>query len=686
MEQRETGLNDIRHLGDVELIAGLHRLARADQALTARLLVHLGEMDARGLYREHAFPSMFAYAVEELHMSEAEAYLRIHAARLGREFPLVLRMLAKGELHLTAIKLLGRHLTLDNHARVLERAKFKGKREIELLVAELAPKPDVPSVMRKLPEPSSARATVPTQFQLPSASATNDRSRVQLLQQPVSRSVVRYSGDRDRESFGQPSIAPVADGNRVPLARSSIAATTGDRKTGDVDRRPLPQPSFAATTGDRKTGDADREVLPQPPFAATGCDCNAYDGDREPLPQASFAATTREHNAHADREPFQLNSPRPRVSSTTPLRPGRYEVSFTAGQSMQVKLERLQNLLRYQVPGGDLGIILERAADLLLEKTMKERFAQNTRRVVRGRSSEPSGAIRSQPTASTTNAERTETAAPSGAAASRPTASSTDPKRTDTTSWNDAAGSQPPASTTNAERTERARPSSAADSRPIASTTDVERTETTTRRRAIASQPSASITDSTRTETTRRGAIASPPSTSITDSKRAGTTTRRAATSQPSASITDSKRTSEAKPGGAIDSQRAAATTESERAATTKLSAVTSRARPTQARSRYVPRAVVREVYERDGGRCTFVSPNGRQCTERGFLELHHHETPYARGGAATAANLRTVCRAHNMLFGERDFGRGFMQSKVADARLRKRKRNNGQVPERLQE
>ena len=31
-------------------------------------------------------------------------------------------------------------------------------------------------------------------------------------------------------------------------------------------------------------------------------------------------------------------------------------------------------------------------------------------------------------------------------------------------------------------------------------------------------------------------------------------------------------------------------------------------------RSRYIPRAVVRAVHQRDAGRCTFVSPDGRRC------------------------------------------------------------------------
>jgi hypothetical protein len=82
--------------------------------------------------------------------------------------------------------------------------------------------------------------------------------------------------------------------------------------------------------------------------------------------------------------------------------------------------------------------------------------------------------------------------------------------------------------------------------------------------------------------------------------------------------------------------------------------------------SRYIPRAVVRAVHQRDAGQCTFVSVDGKRCSERGFLELHHHYQPYARGGEATVENLRLVCRAHNALFAERDFGRAWMRSKRA--------------------
>ncbi|HKP58503.1 MAG TPA: hypothetical protein VJV78_17375 [Polyangiales bacterium] len=82
----------VARLNDVALMAGLHRLVQQDRALTARLLVHLGEVEVRGLFREQAFSSMFEYAVEALHMSPNEAYVRLRAAKVARDFSLVLQM------------------------------------------------------------------------------------------------------------------------------------------------------------------------------------------------------------------------------------------------------------------------------------------------------------------------------------------------------------------------------------------------------------------------------------------------------------------------------------------------------------------------------------------------------------------------------------------------------------------
>jgi hypothetical protein len=75
-------------------------------------------------------------------------------------------------------------------------------------------------------------------------------------------------------------------------------------------------------------------------------------------------------------------------------------------------------------------------------------------------------------------------------------------------------------------------------------------------------------------------------------------------------------------------------------------------------RSRHVPAHVRRAVWLRDGGRCAFVSPRGRRCTERAFLEFHHRE-PHAVGGETTVANVSLRCRAHNVYEAELIFGSG---------------------------
>ena len=94
----------------------------------------------------------------EILLSDAEAYLRIAAARASRQHPVLLAMLADGRLHLTAIAKLAPHLTPDNRDAVLERATHCSKRQVEELVAELAPRPDVPTLIRKLPETASPAA------------------------------------------------------------------------------------------------------------------------------------------------------------------------------------------------------------------------------------------------------------------------------------------------------------------------------------------------------------------------------------------------------------------------------------------------------------------------------------------------------------------------------------------------
>ena len=150
-------------ISDDDLVRRLSEILKRSRRIEAELVAHIGEVDRRRLYARQASPSMFVYCTERLHLSEAETYLRIAAARAARKHPALLPMLEDGRLHLSGIAKLAPVLTQANCEALLARAAHKTKRKIEELVAEVAPKPDVPPTMRKLParrEPSKPAAVV----------------------------------------------------------------------------------------------------------------------------------------------------------------------------------------------------------------------------------------------------------------------------------------------------------------------------------------------------------------------------------------------------------------------------------------------------------------------------------------------------------------------------------------------
>jgi len=64
-------------------------------------------------------------------------------------------------------------------------------------------------------------------------------------------------------------------------------------------------------------------------------------------------------------------------------------------------------------------------------------------------------------------------------------------------------------------------------------------------------------------------------------------------------------------------------------------------------KTRYIPENIKLQVWQRDEGQCSFMSPDGRRCQERGGLELDHI-FPWSLGGDSSLENLRLLCRPHN--------------------------------------
>ena len=268
----EPTLASLTSLADDELVRRLSELVSHSRRVESDLVAHIGEVDARRLYAREAASSMFAYCTERLHLSEAEAYLRITVARAAREHAVLLTMLRDGRMHLSGIAILLPVLTRENHDTLLARATHRSKRQIEELVAELLPRPDATSLMRKLP----ARLT---------------------LAAPAAASVY---------------------GLRPDAAAAVHSAPAGDPGTG-----------------------------------------GAPAGDPELRPDGVLVRPM--HRAVLE-----------------PLSPSRYKVQFTAGAALHDKLERLQALMRSEVPDGDLAAIIEKAVSEKLERLEARRFAKTT--------------------------------------------------------------------------------------------------------------------------------------------------------------------------------------------------------------------------------------------------------------------------------------------------------------------
>lgn len=283
MAMQPTILSRAQRLSDHDLIARVRRLARHEREATAVLVAHLTVFDERSLYLGEGCPSMFSYCTQVLHLAEHAAYNRIEAARAVRRFPVLLTHLAEGALTLATVRILAPHLTPGNHDELIASARFKSKRAVENLVADLCPLPAARSTIRTLP--SRIMGPLPVSVDAPGTPVIGAE---------------------------EPTAGPPETAFTIAGAGASSAAATPHATCDD------------------------------PPCLAS---------------VSSFAA-----------------APACRVA-IEPLGSRRYRVQFTAPAETCDKLRLAQDLLRHQLPDGDVAEIMDRALTLLLETLIRQKFA-----------------------------------------------------------------------------------------------------------------------------------------------------------------------------------------------------------------------------------------------------------------------------------------------------------------------
>jgi 5-methylcytosine-specific restriction endonuclease McrA len=231
----------IERLSDDVLLARLMTTVATHRRSTVEILMLLGEVETRKLHLQQGFTSLFLYCTDVLRFSESEAYHRIQAARTIRRFPETLKLLQAGELTFTTINLLSPHLTLENYPSLLASACRKTKREVEAILATLAPAPDVGTMVRRLPVSSAVGRT------RDGLAAANREREEETTADSASSATAAIPTDPTSET-GQPNArtvpeeGQVARGNRLasfstpegpprwqPAARAFLAPVSADR-------------------------------------------------------------------------------------------------------------------------------------------------------------------------------------------------------------------------------------------------------------------------------------------------------------------------------------------------------------------------------------------------------------------------------------------------------------------------
>jgi hypothetical protein len=139
--------HQVDRLPDHLVLPGLAAVAVRGRRNDAAALAFIAVADERKLFAATGYSSMYQYCLGELQMSEDAAAKRIQAARVAKQFPALFDAVSDGGLHLSAVVLLAPHLKPSNAAELIAAATHKTKSQIECLLAERFPKPDLPTLV-----------------------------------------------------------------------------------------------------------------------------------------------------------------------------------------------------------------------------------------------------------------------------------------------------------------------------------------------------------------------------------------------------------------------------------------------------------------------------------------------------------------------------------------------------------
>ncbi|HKQ56251.1 MAG TPA: DUF222 domain-containing protein [Candidatus Eisenbacteria bacterium] len=211
-------------LSDETLRRDLPVVVSRERSATSVVLAYIAEYDARKLYLEDGYESMFAFLVGALHFSDDAAYKRIQAARAARRFPEILTAVADGRLHLSGVCLLSPHLTESTAPELLAAATHRSKSQIEHLLAARFPRQDIAARVVPIALPSPLPGEKPPVTMMdPSASTSTELAPGQVdapMERPKVKPVApqRYSAQFPMSQKAKDSLDHIQEMLSVPAS------------------------------------------------------------------------------------------------------------------------------------------------------------------------------------------------------------------------------------------------------------------------------------------------------------------------------------------------------------------------------------------------------------------------------------------------------------------------------------
>ena len=298
-------------LSDRELLRETRNLVRHERHLQGAIIDHLAEIEARGLYLERGFSSLFDYAVRELGYSDAAAARRIGVMRLCADQPDAREGLRDGSLTLSAAAELQwafdrqrRRGSISRAAAIAPAGSAAGSAAQNDPAADFAPAVPLPSAEPE-PSPPLVLDAVGRQKLLEEAAGKSARQVRQML------------ADLD------PELAPPADRVR-PLGDGRYelkAVIDADCQQGLEQLRGLlshvdPRMTMGQLVGRLVKEGLDRHDPSRPPRRARS-------GSRPADAKANAPRTPTPEQAHGRSAPAAKHAARPAIpagAATTPAR------------------------------------------------------------------------------------------------------------------------------------------------------------------------------------------------------------------------------------------------------------------------------------------------------------------------------------------------------------------------------